>query len=663
MEKLIIWCYVFCSFFGFAHSQCSANNLVTTDSLTATRALQTFSSPGWKVSYYSNMDCKWLISAGNGERVVVDMREYIIEDGEGPECVYDFLQFFDGSSTSGDAVTVCGTARQGRMFVSTGKDALIRLKSDYSLEMAGFTMRYFIGKTEDQGGCASTIVTLTPTSTVQYLTNKQWPDSYDEPSTCQWLIRSTAKVEIQIIFSDLMSGEECFSDTLDIYDGSDATAAPLTQTFCDSRDIFPSRNTLTFLSSGADAFVKFNSIASGWRRHGFVLSFRQEGPSATTTPAPSTTTTQPPNDVCSSGTIQLTATNDTQFIQSPSYPIFYSPNLVCSWLIEGPEGSVIQLKVIDSYLEDSEGCIGDSVNIHDGGSGEAAVIATYCGEISSSVNSTSNKLYIIFRSDGSVGQRGFHLEYTALSNYSAPSCVPQAGVTNLVANSTAQYFESPNYPNNYDNSTTVYWLIHNPTDSGYIKLEVEDSRIEANPSCSYDKVTVYRGPCTTYPVLDSFCGVERPTITQYTGSYVLVSFVTDATAEFKGFRIKYYVTTEREKESTFWQDVALIAGVTVAAIVAVGLIVGLAVAAKKGKLPGMKSGKPKKRRLSVSSVSSSSSDSDSDNEAKKKRRPKTALRSKTKVKLPPVQSSNVDKLPTLPISKQGKLPPIAKISK
>ena len=32
----------------------------------------------------------------------------------------------------------------------------------------------------DQGGCGSTIPTLTPTSTVQYLTNRQWPDSYDE---------------------------------------------------------------------------------------------------------------------------------------------------------------------------------------------------------------------------------------------------------------------------------------------------------------------------------------------------------------------------------------------------------------------------------------------------------------------------------------------------
>lgn len=55
--------------------------------------------------------------------------------------------------------------------------------------------------------------------------------------------------------------------------------------------------------------------------------------------------------------------------------------------------------------------------IVEGSNSDSAVIATYCGEISSSVNSTSNRLYIQFRTDGSVGQRGFQLEYTVLYDY------------------------------------------------------------------------------------------------------------------------------------------------------------------------------------------------------------------------------------------------------
>ena len=115
--------------------------------------------------------------------------------------------------------------------------------------------------------------------------------------------------------------------------------------------------------------------------------------------------------------------------------------------------------------------------------------------------------------------------------------------------------------------------------------------------------------------------------------------------------------TEREESSTFWRDVAVIAGATIGGIAAVAIIAGLAVAAKKGKLPFNKSSKPKKRRLSVSSVSSSDSSGD---ESSRKRRPKTALRSKTKVRLPPVQSANLGSLPKPSLSAQSKLPPIVK---
>ena len=120
------------------------------------------------------------------------------------------------------------------------------------------------------------------------------------------------------------------------------------------------------------------------------------------------------------------------------------------------------------------------------------------------------------------------------------------------------------------------------------------------------------------------------------------------------------ICLERETTSTFWRNAAIIAGAVVGAIAGLGLIVGLAVAIKKGKLPGMKSkGKgPRRRRLSSASSSSSSSD-ESDKASKQKRRPKTALRSKTKVKLPPVQP-NVDKLPELPIAQKSKIPPISK---
>lgn len=43
-----------------------------------------------------DMDCQWTIDANNSYRIMVDVREYIIEDGEGADCVYDSLRFYDG---------------------------------------------------------------------------------------------------------------------------------------------------------------------------------------------------------------------------------------------------------------------------------------------------------------------------------------------------------------------------------------------------------------------------------------------------------------------------------------------------------------------------------------------------------------------------------------
>lgn len=46
--------------------------------------------------YHRDMDCQWNIGASNGFRIMMDVREYIIEDGEGADCVYDSLRFYDG---------------------------------------------------------------------------------------------------------------------------------------------------------------------------------------------------------------------------------------------------------------------------------------------------------------------------------------------------------------------------------------------------------------------------------------------------------------------------------------------------------------------------------------------------------------------------------------
>lgn len=46
--------------------------------------------------------------------------------------------------------------------------------------------------------------------------------------------------------------------------------------------------------------------------------------------------------------------------------ILYFSNQVCQWKITAPQGSIVQIKVVDFFLEDSESCISDNVIIYDG---------------------------------------------------------------------------------------------------------------------------------------------------------------------------------------------------------------------------------------------------------------------------------------------------------
>uniref|UniRef100_K1REE4 Uncharacterized protein n=1 Tax=Magallana gigas TaxID=29159 RepID=K1REE4_MAGGI len=52
--SVIIWCFVSCSFVGRAIGQtCSESNKRNTEALpSATVSLQSYSSPGWRVTYY-----------------------------------------------------------------------------------------------------------------------------------------------------------------------------------------------------------------------------------------------------------------------------------------------------------------------------------------------------------------------------------------------------------------------------------------------------------------------------------------------------------------------------------------------------------------------------------------------------------------------------------
>uniref|UniRef100_A0A8C4SEM3 CUB and zona pellucida-like domain-containing protein 1 n=1 Tax=Erpetoichthys calabaricus TaxID=27687 RepID=A0A8C4SEM3_ERPCA len=102
---------------------------------------------------------------------------------------------------------------------------------------------------------------------------------------------------------------------------------------------------------------------------------------------------------------------------SPGYPYGYPNYAYCTWYIEVERGSKIELNFTSLRLETSSNCQYDSVSMYDGPSSSSPLIATICNNLSTTFESSSNTMTVIFRSDGSVTYPGFYAEYRAISDH------------------------------------------------------------------------------------------------------------------------------------------------------------------------------------------------------------------------------------------------------
>ncbi|KAG7229420.1 hypothetical protein INR49_012811, partial [Caranx melampygus] len=103
-------------------------------------------------------------------------------------------------------------------------------------------------------------------------------------------------------------------------------------------------------------------------------------------------------------------TGSSGFILSPNYPHPYPHSKDCDWLIAVHSDYVISLAFISFSIEPNY----DFLYIYDGPDSSAHLIGSFQdSKLPEKIESTSNFMYLAFRSDGSVSYTGFHLEYKA----------------------------------------------------------------------------------------------------------------------------------------------------------------------------------------------------------------------------------------------------------
>lgn len=108
-------------------------------------------------------------------------------------------------------------------------------------------------------------------------------------------------------------------------------------------------------------------------------------------------------------------TSPVGVIHSPNYPQNYDHETDCGWLIEVPGNHVVKLTFVDFDVEPFTNCTFDYVALYDGPSLNDPEIARFCGNTLPDppiVRSSSNKMFVRLKADGSVAARGFLANYT-----------------------------------------------------------------------------------------------------------------------------------------------------------------------------------------------------------------------------------------------------------
>uniref|UniRef100_A0A673CRR4 CUB and Sushi multiple domains 3a n=1 Tax=Sphaeramia orbicularis TaxID=375764 RepID=A0A673CRR4_9TELE len=275
-------------------------------------------------------------------------------------------------------------------------------------------------------------------------------------------------------------------------------------------------------------------------------------------------------------------TGSSGFILSPNYPHPYPHSKDCDWLIAVHSDYVISLAFISFSIEPNY----DFLYIYDGPDSSAHLIGSFQdSKLPEKIESTSNFMYLAFRSDGSVSYTGFHLEYKAKlreacfdpgnvmngtrmgSDYKLGSMVTfhcEAGyllqgystLTCVMGNSKRPEWDrakpscqapcgghftgsegtvlSPNYPHNYTRGQSCVYDIFVPGDF------VLFGQFVVFQTLATDVVEIYDGSSIDSALLSSIYGSHSgETLPLSSGNKITLKFTTNGTDTAKGFHFVY----------------------------------------------------------------------------------------------------------------------------
>ncbi|RXG73623.1 Cubilin [Armadillidium vulgare] len=223
-------------------------------------------------------------------------------------------------------------------------------------------------------------------------------------------------------------------------------------------------------------------------------------------------------------------------LTSPYFPKNYPHNRICYYTIYQLPGKAILLNFTSFDLEDSHwiDCHFDYLIIRDGLSPSSPLFGKYCGpdhRVTNPIVSSLNALYLEFRTDGSVSNKGFSATYSTID-------IGCGGIHRTLSGT----INSPSSPESYPGNTDCRWVIDLPPQY-VIQLTWNSFSLENHFSCRFDYVEIFDN--SSVPSLggrmgSKYCGTSILPVMTSTGNIMTIHFHSDQSINHDGFSATYH---------------------------------------------------------------------------------------------------------------------------
>ncbi|XP_073985355.1 cubilin-like isoform X1 [Rhodnius prolixus] len=481
------------------------------------------SSPKYPDEYPVNKSCHWIIKARPGYIIQLTWLAFKIEFS--PSCVHDWVKIYDNTTTP------LADYQTGESYCGSNMPPVITSSSNLLL------IEFHTDSSEAEPGFMATYTTLDYRTTcsgnffgnVGSIKSPNYPDNYPDNLNCVWVITvpNGKMIHLNVIEFDIEKfSMKCEDDFLEIRNGG-YESSPLINRYCGTtidREITSMTNQM---------YIKFISDSS-YTSKGFFLTWDSS----------------------------LTGCGGTLFgsfgdIISPNYPLPYGKNADCTWRISVSHGSVIKLMILDMELEAEDNCYLDFLEIRDGAYKGGRLLGRYCKGHMTAIHSSSNHLYLRFRSDISAEGRGFHLRYVTDCNRTI------TGFRGVI--------ESPNFPNDEPDEVNCNWIIEAPKGNSInisfshfklvdhpVSVFLESSfrmspfsrfseavvSLQPNKSCSHTYLQIYEGSGTNLPSIMNgmYCGTIIPSMYSSTLDHLYIKYKSSRFSLKNTFRLEWIVS-------------------------------------------------------------------------------------------------------------------------